>query len=235
MNLVPKEMPSEYLNSLSGGSAIIDATKETQEHLQIKEAKSRFETEMFRFILALPTVDVDDPDLPDRACAFCEVDYDADYTVAKGETPVQLPCGHVYGHKCIFRWLSPWEEARTMCPICKVECPCETGETLLATVPFGWFDLSDKNFLRQRLEGRKSIGPSTKCLGSEVLSPPDTDHQEERPVTDENDQSILQSPTKDMEHIGESLEVVTHGPNRCFNVARAAIKVIDLLGKRRGM
>ena len=44
----------------------------------------------------------------DRSCPICQVPY-------YHERPVQLPCGHIFGHRCATQWL---KQAKT-CPMCR--------------------------------------------------------------------------------------------------------------------
>jgi hypothetical protein len=47
----------------------------------------------------------------DPICSICHDPYHI------GHEPCKLPCGHVYGEECIFRWLIGHE--RTTCPLCR--------------------------------------------------------------------------------------------------------------------
>ncbi|KAL8791865.1 MAG: hypothetical protein Q9195_005527 [Heterodermia aff. obscurata] len=58
----------------------------------------------------------------ERSCGICQTEYQGTYgeargcaEVDKGEQPVQLSCGHVFGHDCLSRWLP-----KNNCPVCRV-------------------------------------------------------------------------------------------------------------------
>ncbi|KAL8901578.1 MAG: hypothetical protein Q9192_000459 [Flavoplaca navasiana] len=61
----------------------------------------------------------------DNECSICLEPFSTsgqgqrNQTADVGETPVSLPCGHVFGFTCIERYLSPFGEARNSCPICR--------------------------------------------------------------------------------------------------------------------
>ncbi|KAL8985405.1 MAG: hypothetical protein Q9205_000897 [Flavoplaca limonia] len=61
----------------------------------------------------------------DNECSICLESFSTsgqgqrNQTADVGETPVSLPCGHVFGFTCIERYLSPFGEARNSCPICR--------------------------------------------------------------------------------------------------------------------
>ena len=64
--------------------------------------------------------DISDED-HDRSCMICQMEYQSTYVAAednpvveKGEQPVKLACGHVFGHDCLSQWLP-----KNTCPICR--------------------------------------------------------------------------------------------------------------------
>ena len=57
----------------------------------------------------------------DRSCMICQTEYQGTYVEAaddqvvdKGEHPIKLACGHVFGHDCLSKWLP-----KNSCPICR--------------------------------------------------------------------------------------------------------------------
>ena len=57
----------------------------------------------------------------DRSCSICQIEYQTTYAEAKdhpvvdkGEQPIKLACGHVFGHDCLSRWLP-----KMTCPMCR--------------------------------------------------------------------------------------------------------------------
>ncbi|KAL8671698.1 MAG: hypothetical protein Q9168_003798 [Polycauliona sp. 1 TL-2023] len=54
----------------------------------------------------------------DNDCSICLETYSSSLSDA-GESPVSLPCGHVFGFKCLERYLSPFGYAKNSCPICR--------------------------------------------------------------------------------------------------------------------
>ncbi|KAL6720468.1 Ubiquitin-protein ligase [Lecanora helva] len=76
-----------------------------------------------QFVHALPRVDEKDiPEHPEDVCAICGIahgkeDQDTGYT----EFPVRLPCHHIVGKACIFRWLRKGPEGgnANSCPVCR--------------------------------------------------------------------------------------------------------------------
>ena len=48
---------------------------------------------------------------PEDHCMICHTEYDS-----ATESPVRLPCGHVFGESCILQWL--WARDRNTCPLC---------------------------------------------------------------------------------------------------------------------
>ena len=71
------------------------------------------------------------PDNSDRdaECPICAVEYDDLWTEPRRpghEIPLQLPCGHIFGHLCIERWVSASINSSKTCPVCRaviVETP----------------------------------------------------------------------------------------------------------------
>ena len=84
------------------------------------------EMKMMRFIFALPIINIKILRKHEQACGLCEQPYNPEWKINNSETAVILPCGHVFGHFCIRKWLSPFEIGRTRCPRswCGTEFPC---------------------------------------------------------------------------------------------------------------
>ncbi|KAK4543298.1 hypothetical protein LTR36_005657 [Oleoguttula mirabilis] len=78
----------------------------------------------------LTPVKVQELDLEDRDCSICHVAYDAT-TSGHCENPVALPCGHVVGEICIFKWYAGGEvrsPTGVKCPLCR-QCPFSATDT----------------------------------------------------------------------------------------------------------
>ena len=77
--------------------------------------------DLAKFIRELPRVDARDfPKEPEDVCSICRIshgieDPDTGYT----EYPVRLPCNHIVGKACIFKWLKKGPEGgnANSCPI----------------------------------------------------------------------------------------------------------------------
>lgn len=63
-------------------------------------------------------VDEDSPD-PKKTCCICYGGFRSDGTTRGAETPVQSPCGHVFGSTCISKWIS----ISATCPLCRSQLP----------------------------------------------------------------------------------------------------------------
>lgn len=58
-------------------------------------------------------------------CCICYNPFSTTTTV-ESESPVQIACGHIFGEKCLARWLN----ASSTCPICRRRPQgCKTSET----------------------------------------------------------------------------------------------------------
>ena len=72
---------------------------------RISSAKTRLRGFIERSIIPETDLEVNEYD---RSCAICQAPY-------QRERPVELPCGHIFGHRCAARWL---KQAKT-CPTCR--------------------------------------------------------------------------------------------------------------------
>ncbi|KAM0806156.1 hypothetical protein BDR22DRAFT_958597 [Usnea florida] len=69
-----------------------------------------------KFLKQLPAVPMDS--LPRGSdCPICL----SEYSPTEGDYPVQLPCQHNVGLKCIRKWLSPKRSGANHCPLCRRE------------------------------------------------------------------------------------------------------------------
>ncbi|MCJ1426172.1 hypothetical protein MMC29_004074, partial [Sticta canariensis] len=106
-------------------------------------ATTRIETfNVAEFLLTkLEPIDLEELDSADRVCAICQNEFRVSEVVKQSHTPVKTPCGHIFGEKCIIKWLQPvsfWgmkedyntgpEEdhlgvthGKTNCPMCRLE------------------------------------------------------------------------------------------------------------------
>ena len=86
----------------------------------------------------LEPIDLEGLDSANRVCAICHHEFRVSEVVKHSHTPVKTPCGHVFGKRCIIKWLQPLsfsglrEESntgpaesslhgKTSCPICRRE------------------------------------------------------------------------------------------------------------------
>ena len=73
----------------------------------------------------LPSVDMETLDKDDQNCSICRVEYSSSSSASDQqedpvETPVRLPCGHVFGTQCLKAWLTHAAGAgNKTCPTCR--------------------------------------------------------------------------------------------------------------------
>lgn len=123
-------MPSEMLNRLEIVLPKIEASiaKENIGSSTKTERLETLESEMraMKFIWNLPIISIDYLYEDEKTCGLCDRKYDDAFRVcAQGESPAYLPCGHIAGHQCLRRHLSPYESGSTKCPFlgCNVDFP----------------------------------------------------------------------------------------------------------------
>ena len=73
--------------------------------------------EMMLFIYSLPVINVKLLPEDEQSCSLCEEVYFPMWKINGEETAIILPCGHIIGHFCIRKWLSPYEGNQSSCPI----------------------------------------------------------------------------------------------------------------------
>ena len=83
------------------------------------------------FVKQLPRLDlVDLPELQDYPCWICQEPYmlgshPVSEPVDEHETPVRLPCNHVFGERCLTSWFNTYrgdlDTFNTQCPLCRQE------------------------------------------------------------------------------------------------------------------
>ena len=124
-------MPAEILNRLRSILPKIEASiaqGPTGASVPIDPLeKLKAEMRAMKFLWALPLVPTSflkrEEDL---RCNLCHRKYDDEFSVCgRGESPCCLPCGHVAGHQCLRKYLSPYELGLTKCPFanCNVDFP----------------------------------------------------------------------------------------------------------------
>lgn len=88
----------------------------------------------------LEPINLDELESADRECTICHHEFRTSGVVKHEHTPVKTPCGHIFGQKCIIKWLQPmnfwglkdeshtepaenlpWVHGKTSCPMCRVE------------------------------------------------------------------------------------------------------------------
>lgn len=78
----------------------------------------------------LEQVDINDLDPNDRICAICQEEFHVSDDAERSHPPVKTICDHIFGKRCITRWLNPMcsyreffhrgrEPAKTSCPCCR--------------------------------------------------------------------------------------------------------------------
>lgn len=90
-------------------------------------------------VTKLRPVRLEDLDPDDRVCSICQEELLGSEDVSPSHAPVKIMCGHIFGRKCIIRWLNPlctWEflinhqtahpdqllYANSSCPMCRADC-----------------------------------------------------------------------------------------------------------------
>lgn len=54
----------------------------------------------------LKTVELEDIELENRECDICRESFGSSEGGRSSETPVSLPCGHIFGKDCLSSWIS---------------------------------------------------------------------------------------------------------------------------------
>lgn len=95
----------------------------------VEDVKDEEDQDVTRICSHMSLTD-DQEDTPEPKAA-----QEAPSNTEEGETPVQMPCGHVFGSTCLKEWLyqSP------TCPLCRVEVESYTDEPHPSESPFPWF------------------------------------------------------------------------------------------------
>lgn len=116
-------------NAQSRASGKKPVARSQRSRITKDETQDTRQMKMMRFILALPVADIRLLPKRERVCHLCVKPYDPVWGIDRKETAVTLPCGHIIGHFCIRQWLSPFELARTTCPVpgCNMRFPCPTN------------------------------------------------------------------------------------------------------------
>lgn len=71
------------------------------------------------FLAQLPTVTVESLP-PGSECPICSDVYSTELTENGAvDSPVRLPCNHIFGGECIRHWLSPGKSGANGCPLCR--------------------------------------------------------------------------------------------------------------------
>ena len=94
----------------------------------------RTNAELDEFLRELPHPNAHDLDAENRNCAICHEPYgvngpengpqgNTDINGNALEDPVELPCAHIFGSRCLRTWLVP--SVNTTCPICRRDLPEE--------------------------------------------------------------------------------------------------------------
>lgn len=72
------------------------------------------------FVSQLPIIPITDLKYGTK-CTICGEDYGTTIPASDilPEDPVRLPCNHEFGHVCLTTWLSPTQESKNTCPLCR--------------------------------------------------------------------------------------------------------------------
>ena len=149
---------------------------------------------MMRFIFALPIFDVAVLPLHKQHCDLCQHPYNPQWKINTSETAVILPCGHIFGHFCVRKWLSPFEKKRTRCPEprCRMVFPCPmnsrvsngqsiVGGRLYPSLPPMIMDREDSNNGDDEDENDEDDSMTTEDLVSELAA-----HASARDIEDQD-------------------------------------------------
>ena len=68
-----------------------------------------------KFLKSLPPPDISSLPPSDLDCVICARPY---LSEPEPEKPTQMPCGHIFGHMCIFKWISS-NASNANCPMCR--------------------------------------------------------------------------------------------------------------------
>ncbi|KAL2052003.1 hypothetical protein ABVK25_007695 [Lepraria finkii] len=117
------------LDSLDGGLRIetepdidddIDETWPPVSELSVEVRIEPFLLSMpnaIRFLRNLDFLDLEDLSEESRYCLICKDSYVGE---EECEGPVMLDCRHVFGHRCLEKWLSPYDfDPKRTCPMCR--------------------------------------------------------------------------------------------------------------------
>ena len=146
-------MPSEMLNRLEFVLPKIEASVANEsigsstktERLETLESEMR----AMKFIWNLPIISIDYLYEDEKLCGLCDRQYDDAFRVcSQGESPAYLPCGHIAGHQCLRKHLSPYESGSTKCPFlgCNVDFPqmyTDPGEPAQPISEIAWENVND--------------------------------------------------------------------------------------------
>lgn len=207
------------------------------------QLKSRLRA--MKFIWNLPIVTLDSLHGDEEYCGLCDIKYDDKFRVCgRGESPCCLPCGHIAGHQCLRKYLSPYEQGFTKCPFdeCKVDFPqlfADPVEPAQPTGDFAWVDIDDQTALdeemsRQISQLSKDSGISSYEIKRYLSIDGILEHSRDHPEG-------LNPGTKVQDFAAQRTDPVEIGkeefPKNRRNagtpvLARAAMKAVDLIAKK---
>ena len=161
------ELDAEWMNELILSSEILNWETGSEIESDMDDSWSEVSAESFdahadtlsismpnalRFLEELNFVDIEDIGEDCRHCVICTDQYGEG---PGGEVPVVLNCGHVFGQRCLEKWLCPFDfDPKRTCPMCR-------------TVLFE----EDRYNTRAPPEGPESISPAQ----DETMSEEDVD------------------------------------------------------------
>ena len=243
-------MPAEILNRLGSLIPSIKTpvkNKETVGFSQQRGHQDVLKSEMraMKFIWNLPIISIDYLCWDERYCGLCHRKYDDEFKVCgRGESPCCLPCGHIAGHQCLRRQLSPYEAGNTKCPFlgCNVDFPQlftdpaelkqrPTGD--LARVDVAEPEASEVEFSRQVSQLSNDSGVSSydikRFLGiEEVLARSGSETEELNVGTAVRD---FAAEARDPLALGEEDLPSDRRRGRSLNLAPVATKDVGLISR----
>ncbi|KAF6235725.1 hypothetical protein HO173_005920 [Letharia columbiana] len=239
-------MPAEILNRLEASVPEIEASFVNENIGSSMKADSldplESELRAMKFIWKLPIVSIDFLHEDEKFCGMCDRKYDDEFRVCgRKESPCCLPCGHIAGHQCLRKYLSPYECGFTKCPFCKVDFPqtfTDPVEPTLATSDLAWVDVDDHEVLDEGLSRQVSqLSKDSGAPSDEIKRYLSIDEvlERSRSQTEVNmgtDVQDFATQATDPAEIGDEEFPKNRKNGGGPSLARAAMKAVDLIAKK---
>lgn len=204
----------------------------------------------WKYVLDLPLIILEDVD---ARCMTCNQKYNRDFQVCGPETACQLPCGCCLGHLCAAEWFSPYRRAHTACPVCKVEIP-ELAVEPPSTIPRDAGLSSPTNLFRtsewlraqqaapagadEESEVNEQIIALELDTGLHFFDGDDSIETLSATLTDYSQEKKQETPPVGLRKRENSIALMDSDRRkgvpdfRGWGLARAALKAVDLIGKK---